>query len=328
MAFFDELGKKISQTSQGVVQKTKDTAETLKLNSAISEEEKRIQTYYRDLGKAYYDTYANAPDVAFADIINGIKESESKIQQHKEQIIRLKGIVSCPNCGGEVANNALFCSLCGYRMNPQPQAATAPAQQFCTICGNTLKAGAQFCTACGTKVTVAAPQQEAVSQAPVQPIVPQPEMIPEVPVQPVVPQPEIIPEVPVQPVVPQPEIVPEVPVEPIIPQPETVPEAETVSPAEEDSHQCPVCHAAVPAGYFFCTSCGTPMNRPEEPQTPQVNTCPNCNAVLPDDAMFCTSCGFALQGTPVPAVRSCTNCGKTLEDDAMFCTNCGTPAAQ
>lgn len=41
MAFFDEIGKKISQTGQGVVQKTKDMADVAKLNSLISEEEEK-----------------------------------------------------------------------------------------------------------------------------------------------------------------------------------------------------------------------------------------------------------------------------------------------
>lgn len=46
MAFFDDLGKKITQTGQGVVQKTKDTAETIKLNGMISDEEKNIVNFY------------------------------------------------------------------------------------------------------------------------------------------------------------------------------------------------------------------------------------------------------------------------------------------
>jgi thiol-disulfide isomerase/thioredoxin len=39
MAFFDELGRKISKTSQGVVRKTRDFADTTKLGGLISDEE-------------------------------------------------------------------------------------------------------------------------------------------------------------------------------------------------------------------------------------------------------------------------------------------------
>ena len=37
MAFFDEIGKKLSQTGQGMVQKTKEMADVAKLNSNISD---------------------------------------------------------------------------------------------------------------------------------------------------------------------------------------------------------------------------------------------------------------------------------------------------
>ena len=37
MAFFDEIGKKLSQTGQMAVQKTKEMADIAKLNSNISD---------------------------------------------------------------------------------------------------------------------------------------------------------------------------------------------------------------------------------------------------------------------------------------------------
>ena len=45
-AFFDEVGKKISKTSQGMAQKTKNLTETVKLNSMISDEEKNINSVF------------------------------------------------------------------------------------------------------------------------------------------------------------------------------------------------------------------------------------------------------------------------------------------
>lgn len=40
MALFDQLGKKLAQTGQSAVKKTKDMAEVAKINSMISDEEK------------------------------------------------------------------------------------------------------------------------------------------------------------------------------------------------------------------------------------------------------------------------------------------------
>ncbi len=46
MALFDQLGKKLAQTGQSAVKKTKDMAEVAKINSMISDEEKSINNNY------------------------------------------------------------------------------------------------------------------------------------------------------------------------------------------------------------------------------------------------------------------------------------------
>ena len=45
MAFFDELGKKISVTGQNVMQKAKGMADITSLKSQINEEQKKIDKY-------------------------------------------------------------------------------------------------------------------------------------------------------------------------------------------------------------------------------------------------------------------------------------------
>ena len=94
MAFFDELGKKISQTSQGVVQKTKDTAEVIKLNGMISDEEKRINNLY------------------------------TQIEDLKQQIQHIKGVKVCNNCGAEIPENSMFCIGCGAKIVMQSEVNT------------------------------------------------------------------------------------------------------------------------------------------------------------------------------------------------------------
>ena len=51
MAFFDDLGKKISSTSQNVKNKAKGFVDITGLKSQISDEEKKINKYYSNLGK-------------------------------------------------------------------------------------------------------------------------------------------------------------------------------------------------------------------------------------------------------------------------------------
>ena len=157
MAFFDEIGKKISQTSQGVVQKTKDTAEILKLNGMVSDEEKRIKNLYTEIGKAYVESHKDSYEPIFEEMILGIKDAQAKIEDYTEQVKRLKGVVPCPICGADVPYSAPFCSACGTKMNVQEQTNAPEASNVnrCTNCGVPLKEGSAFCTNCGTKVGAA-----------------------------------------------------------------------------------------------------------------------------------------------------------------------------
>lgn len=161
MAFFDELSKKISQTSQGVVQKTKDTAEILKLNSAISDEEKKINSFYTELGKAYFEKYCDSCEEDFQNTITSIKESQAKIEQFSEQVKKLKGIVRCPNCNNDVQYGSPFCNSCGTKLETEKPAPSV-ADKKCAKCGAPLSENSAFCTRCGTKVEqpVAQPQTD------------------------------------------------------------------------------------------------------------------------------------------------------------------------
>lgn len=154
MAFFNELGKKISQTSQGVVQKTKDTAGIMKLNSLISDEEKRINMFYNQIGKTYFELYCESYEQNFESMVIGIKEAKAKIEEYSEQIKKLKGIDHCPNCGGDVQYGATFCSSCGSKIETKNNTVSVNNDNVrrCLKCGMPINDGCVFCTHCGTKV--------------------------------------------------------------------------------------------------------------------------------------------------------------------------------
>lgn len=154
MAFFDELGKKISQTSQGVVQKTKDTAEVIKLNGMISNEENRINNLYTQIGKTYFELHNDSCEEALESMVASIKEAKSMIEQYSEQVKKLKGIVRCPNCGGDVQYGSPFCSSCGTKIEVKSASEVNedPNVIRCIKCGMPINDGCAFCTNCGTKV--------------------------------------------------------------------------------------------------------------------------------------------------------------------------------
>lgn len=158
MAFYDELGKKISRTGQGAIQKTREFAEITKLNSANSELEKGIVATYTEIGRTYFQKYAQAlPDEEFAALFHRIGESMRQIEANKNQIRILKGVVPCPNCGMDVDANAAFCRSCGARLIPVAQ--MTYSGNVCSECGSPVEDGQLFCTRCGHKIEQQAQEQ-------------------------------------------------------------------------------------------------------------------------------------------------------------------------
>lgn len=152
MAFFDGISKKISQTSQDVVKKTKNFADSTKLSNMISEEERIIQDLYRRIGEQYFQLHQDDAEEALASLVGEIVQAKERIGQYNQQIAQINGIQKCPSCGADVPDNALFCNSCGARMPAKP-APAAPADGIvCSNCGSQVPAGQKFCSQCGTPV--------------------------------------------------------------------------------------------------------------------------------------------------------------------------------
>lgn len=77
---------------------------------------------------------------------------------------------TCNNCGAQIDNDALFCTECGTKQEPQ--------KKICTQCGAEIDDDSIFCAECGTKLdavttpTVEQPQVDApIEEAKVEPVV-------------------------------------------------------------------------------------------------------------------------------------------------------------
>ena len=155
MAFFDQMGQKLSQTGRDAVKKTKDMAEVVKLNNAIAEEQRKIEGNYLQIGKDYYENYADKGDPIFQDCVDGIRRSEAAILEMKSAIQQLKGLLTCPSCGSELPVGTAFCNVCGAKL-PEAQMNVEPAPPaggiVCKVCGTVMQEGMSFCTNCGAKL--------------------------------------------------------------------------------------------------------------------------------------------------------------------------------
>lgn len=149
MAFLDNISKKITDATASAAQKTRDIAEISKLNSAISEEEEKLNNAYIQIGKLYCANHSNDYEDCYAVCVGIVKESEKKIADMQAAIREIKGIIACPKCGEYISLNVAFCSSCG---NPTPKAEVESDVSMCPSCGNGVPKGMRFCTACGFRM--------------------------------------------------------------------------------------------------------------------------------------------------------------------------------
>lgn len=163
MNFFDKIGNKISSTSKAASAKAKEFAEVSKLNSAINAEQAKINSYFSDLGKKYYELKADAPDAELAEYINNINASKDEIVKLNAQIEEIKAANAprtCPNCGAQVADDAMFCNKCGTQVPAKETPVetetvteeTPAAPAVCPTCGKEVDPDSAFCVGCGTKL--------------------------------------------------------------------------------------------------------------------------------------------------------------------------------
>ena len=110
MAFFDELGKVISDKSKEAANRVKDITGVLQLKSKLSAEKDKINKAYITLGKAYYDRHEGELEGKFADEFHAIQAGLVKIASLEDEIAELEGTRVCAECGAKVEKNAAFCS--------------------------------------------------------------------------------------------------------------------------------------------------------------------------------------------------------------------------
>ncbi len=124
MAFFDNLGKKASEATAKAMQKAQELSEISRINSLITEEEKKINATYYQIGKLYVSVHGSDGEESFSGMVAAVLEGEQKINDYRKQIQNIKGVQRCEKCGAEVARGVAFCSSCGAPMskveNPLP----------------------------------------------------------------------------------------------------------------------------------------------------------------------------------------------------------------
>lgn len=153
MAFFESLGKRLTDAGQNVVQQTKDLAEVTKLNNAISEKERQISRLFAAIGQSYYEAHKDDPTAEEPEKIAEITSLYADIFANREKIKQIKGVTKCENCGADVPLNAVFCNACGAKViRKEVNKNTTGNERLCPVCHSVVGEGNLFCNHCGAKI--------------------------------------------------------------------------------------------------------------------------------------------------------------------------------
>ena len=116
MGFFDQIGKKASEVYQGAKDKTNQLSSEMKLKSRLSSEKEKIDNLYYEIGKKAYEEFSKSGDGFSNDISNKCREvsaAKENIDNINKEIMLLKDMIVCSNCGENIPKDSEFCSKCG-----------------------------------------------------------------------------------------------------------------------------------------------------------------------------------------------------------------------
>lgn len=92
MDFFEKVGATISTKGHEAVDKVKEMTEIASLKSQISACEEIIKKNYQEIGKLYYEQYAEQEDAPYEKQCNAVKNAERGIRELERKIQELKGL--------------------------------------------------------------------------------------------------------------------------------------------------------------------------------------------------------------------------------------------
>lgn len=127
MDFFNKLGKKANEAYKVTKEKAteaykvtkekaSDISEEIKLKSKINSLEEKNYEIYAEIGEIVYNEVKDGKDVSKDEVTakcEEISRNKDEIEKLKTDLLAVKKIKKCANCGEELDIEVDFCSKCG-----------------------------------------------------------------------------------------------------------------------------------------------------------------------------------------------------------------------
>jgi len=124
MDFLNKLGKKASETYQVTKEKTVKFSEEMKLKGKINETKSKITSIYKEVGELVYNNYKNNSEDAndkIKELCEQLSQKFDEVSKLEVELLALKQVKKCVNCGAEINQKDQFCSKCGKEQPKQEE---------------------------------------------------------------------------------------------------------------------------------------------------------------------------------------------------------------
>ena len=116
MELFDKLGDTIVSVSKDATQKAKDISELARIRMEIRSKQDYLNKLFLEIGKIYYDAHKDDEEKEFKEQMLLVKDAQEVIEELKQQLGQIKGMVKCTECGQDMPMEADYCSKCGTKL--------------------------------------------------------------------------------------------------------------------------------------------------------------------------------------------------------------------
>lgn len=119
MDYINKAIDAIAKTGNDVSKKAKGATEIAKLKSKVAACEGAIKTAYVEIGKYVYENLREDAPEEIAEKMAVVDAAKEDIAKYKAEVLKLRGIQKCEQCGRDVQKDFAFCPACGNKM-PEP----------------------------------------------------------------------------------------------------------------------------------------------------------------------------------------------------------------
>lgn len=130
---YEALKKNFKDITDKTVKKTGELTTIAKLNMTIKSEEAKLSDCYKSIGRLFYtaerDNLDNTEEIA--TYIMQADRIKATIADCQKELSVLRNVVVCEGCNNEISNDAIFCPICGLKVN---KPAPVVEEETCDCC--------------------------------------------------------------------------------------------------------------------------------------------------------------------------------------------------